>query len=332
MSHREIVAPVSLCTAEGLLDAAAVGWSRTPRHRCNLRGPALRVKKWNHWCVRDERAVATVTVADVGYLGVVVVMLRDLVRDRDVRRVAVIPGAIGVRLGERVDDEVTRASRCVDVRTVERDDATVIRTRAWRMEAELVVDRDPNVESLNVVVPWSDRAFQFTSKHVARRARGWVRVGGERWTFGGDAPAFACLDFGRGVWPYRTHWQWAAAAGVEDGTTMGLNLGGTWTDRTGATENALWIDGRIHKIDQRVRFDVRRDRRSSWTIRSEPAGRVDLVFEPTSALDAHLPLGVISSRLTMRFGRFSGTIVDDAGRPIHIRALEGWAEDHVARW
>ena len=45
----------------------------------------------------------------------------------------------------------------------------------------------PGHESLNVVIPWSDERFNFTSKHQARSAHGSLTVGDERWEVGGSA-------------------------------------------------------------------------------------------------------------------------------------------------
>jgi len=41
-------------------------------------------------------------------------------------------------------------------------------------------------ETLNVVIPWSDSLYQFTSKHQARLAHGTLQVGG-KWTVGTGA-------------------------------------------------------------------------------------------------------------------------------------------------
>ncbi|MEZ5207729.1 MAG: DUF2804 family protein [Acidimicrobiales bacterium] len=55
----------------------------------------------------------------------------------------------------------------------------------------------PGHESLNVVIPWSDRVFQYTSKHQARPAHGVLEVGDDVVRFGGDAgEAWGCSTSG----------------------------------------------------------------------------------------------------------------------------------------
>src|SRR5207248_1329256 len=148
-----------------------------------------------------------------------------------------------------------------------------------RLEADILVERPAGHETLNVVIPWSDAQFQFTSKQNTLPASGFVQLGEEGYEF--TAPSFGCLDYGRGVWPEHTRWNWGAASGVEGGRVVGLNLGGQWTDGTGMTENGICVDGRLTKIGEDLTFEYdANDRMKPWRIRSEGTNRVDLVFEP----------------------------------------------------
>jgi hypothetical protein len=175
-------------------------------------------------------------------------------------------------------------------------------------------------------VPLGEGRFQLTSKHVGLPAGGRVVHDGEPIGFDG---AFACLDFGRGIWPWRTRWSWAAAAGVVGGKTLALNLGGQWTDGAGVTENGLWIDGRLHKIGDRVAF-ARAP--GGVRIRSTASDRVDLGFAPVQERRLRVPLGLLGARLDWGVGRFSGTVADDGGARVAVDGLLGWAEDLDARW
>jgi hypothetical protein len=83
----------------------------------------------------------------------------------------------------------------------------------------------PGHETLNVVIPWNKRTFQFTSKQNALLAEGSVKLGGENMHYGGPQ-SFACLDYGRGIWPRDCVWNWGSASGRQNARTIGLNLGG----------------------------------------------------------------------------------------------------------
>ncbi|HEV7734509.1 MAG TPA: DUF2804 family protein, partial [Candidatus Binatia bacterium] len=65
--ERELTTPTDLCDARGRLDPTAVGWSRQPLVRANLRGHWPRKKRWNFWNWISPRFVFSVTLADIDY-------------------------------------------------------------------------------------------------------------------------------------------------------------------------------------------------------------------------------------------------------------------------
>src|SRR5262249_21638729 len=102
---RELLDAADLCAPDGRLDRAAVGWSRRPLHRANLRGNALRKKRWEYWCITSDSDLFAVTVADVDYVGLVVVTSLDLATGELFERAAITPFGWGVRLGDTVCGE-----------------------------------------------------------------------------------------------------------------------------------------------------------------------------------------------------------------------------------
>ena len=193
------------------------------------------------------------------------------------------------------------------------------RSRGAPVSIDVLVD--PARDSLNVVVPWSERRFQFTSKHVGRRARGTLRIGAEEHEFDGHA----ALDQGRGRWPARTRWNWGAAAG--DG--IALQLGAQWTDGTGLTENGVFVDGHLHKISEELRFvPSGSDPLAPWRIESPGSDRVVLCFQPCVDRPHWVP-GL--ARLRFCMGHYTGRIGLDGGA-IEVRDLLGWAEEMDVLW
>lgn len=177
------------------------------------------------------------------------------------------------------------------------------------------------------MIPWSERRFQYTSKQPALYATATLR--GPRRTEE-NVQAWACLDYGRGLWPYGTTWNWASAAGVQGVHPVGLQFGGKWTDGTGMTENALFVAGKIHKIGDTIDFAYdHRDFLKPWTLRSE---RVDLAFSPFMQNAVRIPLGVVSLDAHVCFGRFFGRVQMDGGDWLAVTSLLGWAEEFRTRW
>jgi hypothetical protein len=196
-----------------------------------------------------------------------------------------------------------------------------------------VLARPDAHESLSVVIPWSDRRFQCTTKDNTRPATGSVTWGRESWTFDGPGHAYGCLDFGRGKWPYRTAWNWGSASGMQGQRTVGLQLGGKWTAGTGMTENALCVDGRLSKLSEELVWEYdRADWLRPWRISTPRSSRVDLTFTPVHDKSSRLQLGFASAETHQCFGTYAGTVVPDGGEPISIESLFGWAEEARWRW
>jgi hypothetical protein len=200
------------------------------------------------------------------------------------------------------------------------------------LEVDLLVERPLGHETLNVVIPWTDAQFQFTSKQNTLPASGYVRLGDERIEL--TQPAFGCLDYGRGVWPEHTVWNWGAASGVQDGHVIGLNLGGQWTDGTGMTENGLCVDGRLTKISEDLIFDYdREEMMKPWRVRTAVTDCVDLHFEPeyVRVSQSGRKDGYFTDARQV-FGTYAGRIVPEGVEPFELRGMFGWIEDHEARW
>src|SRR5688572_2978925 len=323
---RELTAEVDLCLPDGRLNPAAIGWSRQPLHRCNLNGPWGRQKRWDHWTITTKRFALSITYADIDYLGLVTLALFDFETKRVINRGTARPFGAGFRQGTRAGiGDISFTGSGLTLTLKQTATSATVSCRFANVEASLQIERN-NDESLNVVIPWSEHRFQYTSKQTALKTRGTISVGGLTHDATGG---FATLDYGRGVWPYRTVWNWANAAGVEQGKRIGLQFGGKWTDGTGMTENGLMLDGRLYKIKEDVAFDYRRGFDESWAIRSP---HVDLSFEPFMRKRVYAPLLVASAQLNLCFGHFSGTVEGEGSGPIQVRRLLGWAEEFRGRW
>lgn len=186
-------------------------------------------------------------------------------------------------------------------------------------------------ESLNVVVPWGRNKFQFTSKQNTLSVAGTVSFGEKIYTFE-QGNSFACLDFGRGIWPYRTKWNWASCSARYGYDTIGLNLGGMWTDGTGSTENGICVNGKLHKISEDVKFRYnKKNFMEPWKILTPGSDTVNLIFEPFFEKKNKLNLLVLSTEVHQMFGKFSGT-VKTADGDVNFHDFIGWSEESISRW
>ncbi len=335
MTEREITSPVALQRPDGTLNPDAVGWTRHPFHDTTLSGWG-RTKRWEYWCLMTPGHVVALTVSSLDYAAVHQVWVLDRATDTVIARDAVVPLAARTTLPASLRDlaatPVAADAKDLSIRIDLVGDEVRLRARTDRVVLEAFVAQDPDHEALGVVVPWNDRRFQYTVKDVARRARGRVRIDGTDHALP-DGATWAVLDHGRGRWPYEMTWNWGAGSGVVGGRVIGVQVGGRWTDGTGATENALLVDGRLHKNSDELVWEYdREDWSEPWRVHDAARERVDLTFTPFHVRTAITNLLVISGHTYQGFGTWTGWMTDDAGERVRVDGVEGWAEEAHNRW
>jgi hypothetical protein len=197
--------------------------------------------------------------------------------------------------------------------------------------AEFLVRKPADHESLNVLVPWTSERFQLNAKTNTLPCDGHVTIGGRRYVMD-PTECHAVQDFGRGIWPYRSHWNWAACTGEQDGNLIGVNMGAKWTTGTGANENGICFNGRLYKVmeDLSWTYDTS-DWMKPWSVRSEHSDMIDLTLHPLYAKASSTNLGIIATGGACSFGHWGGTVRFD-GNTVEIDGLIGWAEEFAHRW
>jgi hypothetical protein len=339
--ERELTAPVDLCTPDGArLNPDARGWSRRPLHRANLDGRPGRNKRWDYWAVLAGDLVVSAVYSDIDHFGLADVWWADLRSEETGGKAILVPAGEGIALPDvPASAPLTIDRDGLDLRLTD-DDAGTHWHATWTEEdgragrLDLTVALPPHHESLNVVIPWDDELFNFTSKHQARPATGTMTVGDTRYEIGGPhGDAWGVLDVGRGRWPARINWNWGGGAGRSGDHVVGLQFGAKWTAGTGFTENGLIVDGRLHKLGNELDWDYDWDEPlAPWRI-TDPGGQLDVVLEPRfdkhSQVDASEDLG---SETHQVFGTWSGRLVTDDALALDLDGLQGFAEEARQRW
>ena len=341
MTHeRELTEPVDLCLPDGgPLNPAARGWSRRPLHRANLGGRTGHNKRWDYWALLAGDLVVSCVYADVDYVGLADVYWADLVTGEHGGHAIVSPRAEGMHLPDvpgTVPLHVAHDGLALDL--VDDTRATRITAswhehdgRAARLDATVALS--PGHESLNVVIPWSDTLFNYTSKHQARPAHGELVVGEHLWAIGGNSgDAWGVLDVGRGRWPSDITWNWGGGAGRAGDHTVGIQIGGKWTDGTGFTENGVLLDGRLTKLGRELRWAYEwDDPMQPWRV-DDPGGQLHLVLTPR--FDKHTKVAghERGSETHQVFGTWSGDLTTDDGTHAEFSDLQGFAEEARQHW
>lgn len=333
----ELTAPVDLCGPDGRLNRAAVGWSRQPLQRLNVQGRWLAKKRWNYWAVTTPTHLFSATISNIDYIGMVFIYLGDFTTGRIYEKTIVTPFGAGCHMPEVVMADIAFKNQAMEVIMDQSPGGVEIKVNVADFEgapltAHLDIVYPAQHETLNVVIPWNERTFQFTAKHNTLPAQGSVRWKEGEIVFDGT-DCFACLDYGRGIWPRSCAWNWGAASGCQGKHVVGLNLGGQWTDGTGMTENALCVDGVLSKVSEELvwEYDLQHSMQP-WKIQAPETKQVDLTFTPFLERVASTDVGLIFSEVHQMFGSYSGVVRTHNGQEVVIEDLVGWAEDHKARW
>jgi hypothetical protein len=342
--QRELTSPSPLLDERGELVQA--GWARHPLLDCNLENAGfyrlrflqpLRLKRWDYYGLTTPTHFFSFTLADLGYAGQVFAYVVDFEARRHHEETLTLPLARGISL-PRSSTKGTSSFDNGKVRvafTVELAGRRI--SVAWPgfegqgLSADLMLALPAEHESMTIVIPIPGKRFYYNRKVNCLPAEGWVEYQGVRFEVHRDE-CLGNLDWGRGVWEYRSFWVWASASAfLPDRRTFGLNLGFGFGDTTAASENAVVLDGRIHKLGE-VRFDYDpADFMRPWRMASAD-GRMELEFAPFHDRTAKTNLGVIASEVHQMFGRYQGRVVADDGEVIRLDGVVGFAEEHHARW
>ncbi|MEH6344329.1 MAG: DUF2804 domain-containing protein [Bermanella sp.] len=141
----------------------------------------------------------------------------------------------------------------------------------------------------------------------------------------------ASVDWSCGYMRRETFWNWASLSHkTENGTKVGLNLA-VGVNETSHTENGLWINNELIKLDRAEFIFERANRLNTWQVKTSD-GHINLTFEPEGERKEKINAGFIASNFTQLFGRFYGQVKDKDGNTIEIDGAMGFCEDHFAKW
>lgn len=328
-----IAAPVSLTLPNGRLNREAIGWAPQPIIDTSGIGRGRgRNKRWEYWNVVTPSHIVGLTVSHIDYACVPEVWIYDRETEATHHATATVIPPRGTVLAATLEQGRSMArAKDLSIDIEEVDGGTRLRCEIPGASLDLVAALLEGHERLALVVPWSDTRFQYTVKDLARPVTGWLRVNGSVHEVGGESgESWATLDHGRGRWPYDISWNWGAGSGRSGGRRLGVQLGAKWTDGTGVSENAFFVDGRMHKIhgDTRWEYDLE-DWRAPWRV---TGGGLDATFAPFHNKRTRTDLLILQGHTDQCFGHWSGTFETAEGETIDFAGLVGWAEEVHNRW
>ncbi len=341
--QKEITTGGRLLNSDGTLNEAGFARSLIREYRrCDITANSLRIKEWDYYFITDGRKGLALTIADNSYMGMYSVSWLDFENPLDQTRsvMTVLPKG-KTKLPNTSVKGITKfvnakVQMCFDHSGKDRILYCVFPhfRNDETLAARITLSDEPQ-ESMVIMTPYKEdpKAFYYNQKINCMKAEGFVILGQEKYNF--DNHAYGVLDWGRGVWTYNNTWYWSSASGEIDGHCFGFNLGYGFGDTSAASENVLFYDGKVHKLDQ-VTFHIpqygdKDDFMSTWKFTSSD-GRFEADFKPVINRQSDTNVLLIESDQNQVFGRFTGKAVLDDGTVISFKDFFGFAEKVKNRW
>jgi hypothetical protein len=201
-----------------------------------------------------------------------------------------------------------------------------------RLRGELVLFAPEGAQSLFTFMPWRGErnAFRYSRRSPWFIAEGVMQFGTSDLIFT-RGNAWGIFDWNRIARPGTDMQYWAAACGVSGGRQAGFSVGYGSVDATPGTENAFFINGKLHKLDQ-VTFHISP---SNWLLPwrfTSNDNRLEMVFTPVQERLEHYQMGFHSVRRRQVCGVFSGKVLLDDGTEFSFQNITGFAERRKTRF
>ena len=308
--------------------------------RDDIKAHKSRIKEWDYYiAVNCEHAVA-MTVADNGYMGFVSASVMEWESKREITTAVMTPFPLGKfkMPASSKEGDVSFAGKRVYMNFSHKNGSRVLEidfdnfSGGMKLSGQITLKQDKSHDTMVIATPFAEnhKAFYYNQKINCMRASGEILLGGKTYDFSED-DSFGTLDWGRGVWTYSNTWYWGSGSGKVGDDLFGFNIGYGFSDRSSASENMIFFNGRAHKFDL-VEFHIPEDSfLKPWKFTSNDA-RFEMDFVPILDRFDDTNVGIIRSSQHQVFGRFTGVAVLDDGTKIEVKDFLGFAEKVMNRW
>ena len=194
------------------------------------------------------------------------------------------------------------------------------------LRGELVLTEPAMPESLVCNLPWRNdkNTFRYSRCSPWYTVEGVIQLGTTEIVFSGGN-SWGIFDWNRGIRPRADVRFWAAACGSAEGRLVGFSIGHGSIDSSAGTENAFFVDSRLHKLDQ-VTFHIPPTNwLSPWRFTSND-NRLEMTFTPQQERGDRHQLLLYSMSRRQVFGSFSGKVILDDGATLEFKNITGFAE------
>jgi hypothetical protein len=346
MQH-EVTRTIPLLDRKGHL--VEEGWARHPMFsydRKAIKATAWSIKEWDYYAVVNHTKgyAVTATMSDLGYASLFALSYIDFTRGACSQKDAIsffTFGKLGLSKTSTEDSQLSWADKTLRFAFIKKGDqrhllfacpTLMLPDGSKGLDVSLTLTQDPSMETMNIATSWKEnrKAFYLNEKVNCMPAKGTIRRGLELEHLQ-DGDAWGVLDWGRGRWTYQNRWYWGSASGLLENIPFGFNIGYGFSDRTSASENVLFYNGKIHKLDDITFHIPEKGYMEPWNFTSND-NRFNLSFKPAVDRSSTTDFIVIKSEQHQVFGWFTGTVILDDKTELFLKEFPGFAEDVSNRW
>lgn len=323
-------------------------------NRSQIKASKFKIKEWDYYLIHNKKYAIALTVADNSYMGMLSASVINFETpiEKTTSVITLFPmGKLNMNLethtktnmpnSSKTGDVIFKNKRC-DFRFFHDGNNRHLYCKFLKFDKEkdldvdLILTNEPK-ESIVIATPFNKnkKAFYYNQKIVGFNAYGEVTYGDEKIKFKKD-DSFALLDWGRGVWTYKNTWYWGSGMTQINGKPFGFNIGYGFGDNSYATENSLFYNGAMHKLEH-VNFNIPKtsdgkdDFLKDWSFTSNNK-RFEMTFKPIINRKSDTNLLVLRSNQNQIFGYFNGYVILDDGTKLEVKNMLGFAEKVFNKW
>lgn len=338
-SHRKITEASELLSPEGV--PLQTGWSTSPilsYNRDQIAVPWYKIKEWEYYAVTEKNFSLNLFVADLGYAALVGLVYHDFLTGNAETwggLKLLTRGKLGLSNDPNYGDFTVRNWLSGSVRIKKDGDRHYVSIDAPKfngMKAELTFHVDPHEDAMVVSTGYSDLPshFYYNYKKNMLRTEGYIDFNQDKQILNPEK-SIGNFDWGRGVWQRNCEWYWATGAGQIGKDRIWFNLGYGFGNLQHHSENMLFVNGKVHKLD-RVKFHLSpKHSGEPWEFTSND-GRVNLTLNPKTDISNRANIGFAGVDASQIHGQYHGSIILDNGRVLQIKGLCGHAEKLKFKW
>lgn len=309
-------------------------------NREDIKANKFRIKEWDFYQVSNNDCVLQLTIGHASYVGICDITFYELATGKTMQTNYIKPFVFDKwNLSKKVffDNVLEVKTEKYHIRFDSKGDKrhlTCVSQDKKHGKCEVDIELTQlNKEFLSIAIPFKEKetGFYYNNKMNCFAASGTVAFGDYKYTFKKE-DSLGLIDWGRGVWPFKHEWIWGSGNAYINNKPFGFNIGWGFGNTSEATENSIFYDGVMHKLDRiKSSFGSNTNYMSECSF-SETDKRFEVTFTPV--YNHHTDINLLFARKQCHqvFGRWNGYAVLDNGDKIEIKDVMAFIEHCTNKW